>query len=349
MEVSATAGMASAQGHLLPQFEITPLLPIVIVIKDVPRKVYLKLEGTNPTGSVKYRTAYSLIASLEAQGMLRRGSTIVESTSGNLGVALAFLCREKGYHFIAVVDPKTTQENLEKMQSMGARIAMVDQPDENGGFLLSRLRYVQQLRQSSREYVWPNQYMNEANPSIHYRSTGPEIYRQMSERVDAAFVAVSTGGTLGGIGRFFREVSPQTQVIGVDAHGSVIFGTPPGPRKLTGIGSSRLSSFLTPDLYHTYMLVGDREAFAFCRALYAQTKVSVGGSSGAVLAACARYLHEHPDVCRVVCLCADTGENYSSSIFSDEWMAQQGMAPTASMPDGIDTILPGSLDETTRR
>jgi 2,3-diaminopropionate biosynthesis protein SbnA len=311
--------------RLVHQIGNTPIQPIYLVIKGRARKVYLKLEGANPTGSVKDRTGHALIHHLEDRGILNKGSVIVESTSGNLGVALALLCKAKGYGFIAVVDPKTTQENIIKMQTLGAQIDMVRQPDVTGGYLLSRLARVQELCHLSNAYIWTDQYSNPANPYIHYTHTGPEIYRQMNGKVDAVFVPVSTGGTLAGIGRFFRKVSPSTCIIGVDAYGSVVFDTPAAPRKLTGIGSSRPSSFISNDLYDTYMLVKDEEAFALCRTLYAATDIKVGGSSGAVLAACAQYLLAHPHVTNVVCVCADNGENYASSIFNDEWVQQQGL------------------------
>jgi 2,3-diaminopropionate biosynthesis protein SbnA len=303
----------------------TPMEAIYLVIEGMTRKIHLKLESENPTGSVKDRTGYGLIQALEAQNLLSQGSVVVESSSGNLGVALSCLCRVKGYTFIAVIDPKTTQENLAKMQAYGAHIEMVHQPDENGGYLLSRLERVRELCRSSHGYVWTDQYSNPANPQIHYLSTGPEIYRQMHGRVNALFMAVSTGGTLAGVARFFREVSRSTTIIGVDAHGSVVFGTPPAPRKLTGIGSSRPSSFITRDLYDLHMLVMDEEAFAFCRALWETKGIKVGGSSGAVLAACAKYLQAHPEVTDVVCVCADSGDNYANSIFNDDWVQMQGL------------------------
>lgn len=304
----------------------TPLQPVYLVLGPHKRLIHLKLEGENPTGSMKDRTAYSLVRNLEMQGKLRPGATIVESTSGNLGVALASIARARGYCFIVVVDPKTTPENLERMRQFGAQIEMVTQADVCGGYLLSRLQRVQELCQQSTEYVWTDQYNSPANPYIHYTQTGPEIYRQMHGQVDAVFVPVSTGGTLAGIGRFFREVSPATQIIGVDAYGSVIFGTPPAPRKLTGIGSSRPSSFLHQGLYDTHMLIRDEEAFLFCRTLAAATSCMVGGSSGAVLAACARYLADHPALERVACVCADQGQHYASTIFDDAWIAQNHFA-----------------------
>ncbi|HEY1349371.1 MAG TPA: pyridoxal-phosphate dependent enzyme [Ktedonobacteraceae bacterium] len=306
----------------------TALWPVELTIGERKHRVYLKLEGENPTGSVKDRTGYALVQDLENRGMLRQGSVIIESTSGNLGVALAFQCMERGYRFIAVVDPKTTRENIAKIEAFGASIEMVHEPDPTGGYLLSRLARVQELCQRHSNYVWPDQYANPANPYIHYIQTGPEIYRQMQQQVDALFLPVSTGGTLAGIGRFFREASPSTQIIGVDAYGSVIFGTPPAPRKLTGIGSSRPSHFLHDDLYHTYLLVHDEEAFACCRTLFLATNLLVGGSSGAALAACIRYLDQHPHLHEIVCLCADSGDNYISSIFCDTWLQEQGFRLT---------------------
>ncbi|HYX50501.1 MAG TPA: 2,3-diaminopropionate biosynthesis protein SbnA [Ktedonobacteraceae bacterium] len=323
------ANIASAQANelskLLEQPGNTPMESIYLKFGGVPHKIHLKMESQNPTGSVKDRTAYGLIQALEAQGRLHPGSVVVESTSGNLGVALSFLCKMRGYRFIAVVDPKTTQENIAKMQTLDAHIEMVEQPDENGGYLLSRLKRVHELCERNENFVWTDQYSNPANPLIHYQCTGPEICDQMHGKVDALFIAVSTGGTLAGVSRFFREVSPSTHIVGVDAHGSIIFGTPPAPRKLTGIGSSRTSSFLTRDVYDAHILVRDEEAFTFCRALWNTTGIKVGGSSGAVLSACARYLYDHPELTNVVCLVADDGDRYANSIYSDEWIHKHGL------------------------
>ncbi|HEX2513659.1 MAG TPA: pyridoxal-phosphate dependent enzyme [Chloroflexota bacterium] len=306
----------------------TPLVQVCLHIGGLPRPVHLKLEGANPGMSVKDRTAHSLVESLERQGRLSKGSVLVESTSGNLGVALAFLARARGYGFVAVVDPKTTAENLAKMRRFGARIDLVTQPDHTGGYLLSRLERVQELCARSPRRVWTDQYGSPANPAAHASWTGPEILRQMQGRIGAVVLAVSTGGTLAGIAAWLRRVSPATRIIGVDARGSVVFGGPPGPRKLTGIGSSRRSSFLTPASYDEHIHVGDAEAFAFCRALHSATGLHVGGSSGAVLAATAQYLAAHPEAERVVSLCADHGQNYASTIYQDAWLAGNGLLPT---------------------
>jgi 2,3-diaminopropionate biosynthesis protein SbnA len=333
MTPSALSRSISWIGH-------TSLKPIYLNVDGIARKVHLKLEGENPAGSVKDRTAIALIEHVEAQQGIKKDSVIIESTSGNLGVALALICRARGYQFLSVVDPKASRENVMRMRALGAEIEQVHEPDASGGYLHARLARVQELCRKSDRYIWTNQYSNAANPQVHYSSTAPELYRQMNGRVDAVFVAVSTGGTLAGIGRFFRERSPVTRMIGVDARGSVVFGGQPGPRRLTGIGSAQASNFITRDSYDEHMLIGDEEAFACCRLLVKMTGISVGGSAGAVLAACVKYLRSHPAVQRVVCLCADRGENYSSTIYNDEWIRQLGLRVSFERLEGLRDISP---------
>jgi cysteine synthase A len=299
----------------------TPLTPTRIAVGGEARTVHLKLEGTNPCGSLKDRTAQSLVADLERREELGEDSILVESTSGNLGVSLAWIARRHGYPFVAVVDPKTTPELLLRLRRLGAAIELVDTPDEAGGYLLSRLERVGWLCASSDRFVWPNQYENPANPRAHELGTGPEILEQMGA-VDAVFVAVSTGGTLAGIARCFRRESAATHVVAVDAVGSVALGGEPAARLLTGIGASRRSTFVSRELYDERVLIGDAEAFACCRRLAAEAGLFVGGSSGAVLAACARVLATRPELERVVCVCADGGERYRSTIFDDRWIAR---------------------------
>jgi 2,3-diaminopropionate biosynthesis protein SbnA len=303
----------------------TPIQRIRLLVGGKSRNVYLKLEGDNPGGSIKDRTALSLLRSLENAGQLSRGGQLVESSSGNLAIGLAMLARNRGYQFTAVVDPKVTVENMRRLHELGAETITVEMPDETGGYLLTRLARIRELLAEDLGLLWTNQYSNAANPETHYVSTAPEIFRQMECRVDAVFVAVSTGGTLAGIGRYFREASPDTRIIAVDTSGSVALGGSPGVRKLTGIGSSRRSEFVHAGIYDELTYIEDCEAFTFCRALDAATGIKVGGSSGACLAACARYLKSHEKAERTVCVCADRGEHYASSIFSNSWLAQNGL------------------------
>src|SRR5205085_4400068 len=222
----------------------TPLVEVGLRIDGQWRPVGLKLESYNPAGSIKDRTAYALLRSLEEMHQLHRGDRVVESTSGNLGVALAMISRERGYAFTAVVDPKVDPLVVDRMRSFGAEVVLVEEPDETGGFLLTRLRVVDQMV-SEEGMVWPNQYGNPANPAVHYHQTAPEVRRQQPN-VDAVFLAASTGGTLAGLGRYFKAVNPRVRVVGVDVPGSRVFSAVQAPRVLNGVGSSFASQFLRP-------------------------------------------------------------------------------------------------------
>src|SRR6266849_2753130 len=310
----------------------TPLYSVALLIAGLWRRVQLKLEGYNPSGSSKDRTAHGLIRDLQTRGLLQESSIVIESTSGNLGVSLANVCSELGCPVTAVIDPKTTSEICGRLLALGARLEMVDEQEDKGGYLLSRLKRVHDLCTESPDYLWTDQYSNPANPDAHYRSTAPEIFSQMNGQVDAIFVAVSTGGTFAGIERYFGEVSPATSVVAVDAVGSVVFGGVPGTRKLTGIGSSRLSSFIHLDRGHHHRMVADRDAFAVCRLLDRDVHLRLGGSSGAVIFACAQALAENREIKDAVCVCADGGKNYESTIFSDDWMVSSGFDPGYRIP-----------------
>lgn len=299
---------------------MTPLLDIALKVNSKWRRVSLKLESYNLGGSIKYRTALGLVTDLEQAGHLRPGITLVESTSGNLGVALALLSKEYDYRFTAVTDPKTDPTVLDRIRSQGAQLISVTEPDASGGYLLTRLAAVRDFLATQPDAIWPNQYENPSNPNVHYRQTAPEIHRQCPE-VDAVFVAASTGGTLAGVGRYLKAADPAVRIVGVDMHGSAVFGLPAGQRLVTGIGSSRPSSFLRPGDYDDVVLVDDLAAISTCHRLRNELGLSLGGSSGAAIAACSRYLACHEDVMRAVCICPDDAANYLNTLYSQEWLA----------------------------
>ncbi len=307
----------------------TPLVDVRLRIDGRWRGVGLKLESCNPAGSIKDRTAYALVRSLERMDRLHQGDRLVESTSGNLGVALAMISRERGYSFTAVVDPKVDPLVVDRMTSFGAEVVLTAEPDDTGGFLLSRLEVVRQMV-SDEGMIWPDQYANPANPAIHYHQTAPEIRRQRPG-VDAVFLATSTGGTLAGIGRYFKAVNPRVKVVGVDVPGSRVFGDVQAPRLLNGVGSSCASQFLRPSDYDDVVIVSDRDAIAACHLVHESVDIGLGGSSGAVVAACSRYLNDHPDVRQPVCICADGRSNYLNSIYAEAWLARFAFRPAADM------------------
>lgn len=280
----------------------------------------IKLEGRNPIGSVKDRTAYGLIQSAEAARRPSDPLTIVESSSGNLGAALAALCRLRGHSFIAVVDPKTSPLNLAIMRRFDAQIEVADRSDEAGSYLADRIARVRRICSGKPDAYWTNQYANPANPEIHYEQTGPEIVRQSGPDLDCVFIAVSTGGTISGIARYLRAALPASvRVIGVDAKGSIALGDRPSPRRLTGYGASRRSSFVRAGDLDGVLWVDDAEVIAICRKLEDEAGLCLGGSSGAAVAGCVRYLRHHHDVRGPLCVSADDGYKYRDSIYNPGW------------------------------
>lgn len=298
----------------------TPLVPIGVEVDGKRWTVLLKLESANPFGSIKDRTAYGLIRSLEVEHASENELTIVESTSGNLGAALAQMCRLRGHQFIAVVDPKVVPANLALIKAAGARIELVSEADETGNYLAARIARVQEICAATSVAHWSNQYARAANPRVHYLQTGPEILRQAGGNIDLVVVAVSTGGTLSGIATFMRSASPGTTVIGVDVEGSVALGGRPSTRWLTGIGANRRSHFVGDRHLDERTWVADALAIAICRKLHNEAGLYLGGSSGAVLAACISHLRRHTKVRRAVCVCPDDGAKYRESLYDDGWV-----------------------------
>jgi N-(2-amino-2-carboxyethyl)-L-glutamate synthase len=301
----------------------TPIVPIRATVGGREVTIRLKLESANRWGSIKDRTALGLVISI-ANLLDDPSATLVESTSGNLGVALAAIAKTLGRRFVAVVDPNLSPALAAKMAQAGAQLDYVTEPDRYGGYLDARLARVAQLLESLPGAVWADQYHNPANPLAHYSSTAPELLRQ-APHVDAVFVAVSTGGTLAGVGRYLREHAPRTRIVAVDVPGSRVFGQPAGRRLLTGIGASRHSSFLEAGLWDDVVIVEDAAAIAICHQILEETGICLGGSSGASVAACLRYVLQHPQIVAPVCVCPDGGASHARTIYDTEWLESKSV------------------------
>jgi cysteine synthase len=315
----------------------TGVAVVGVTVAGREHEVTLKLEGENPCGAIKDRTARALIGALADAGHLGSGTTIVESSSGNLAVALASLAPALGVSACLVVDPHVAPSKLRRIEREGARVVMVDEPDAAGGYLLSRLRTVEQLIQEHAGHVWTDQYASAANPRAHYTGTAPELHAQ-APAADAVFVPVSTGGTLAGTAAYYARYAPATAVIGVDVPGSVALGGPAGPRLLPGLGSSQQSRFLASGGAVPHRLVAEARAIACCHALRTWTGISVGGSSGAALAACADHLAAFPDTESVAVLCPDGGADYEQTIYAPDWLARHGIDLTHTGVGPIERI-----------
>lgn len=320
--------------HSLRTFERlvgdTPVVSVDIDVAGRTREILLKLESHNVAGSIKARTACGLIRGLVDSGRLRPGDELIESTSGNLGIALAALARCIGVGFTAVVDPLIPASAARRMAELGANLHRVDEPDETGGYLLTRLATVRRLLDADPRYVWPNQYENPDNVEVHRRSTGPEIHRQAGGNLDAVFAAISTGGTFAGLSRYFKEVSRGTRMVAVDVDGSLAYGSRPGKRYLSGIGASRRSSFLEDWLVDDIRHVSVGEAAHYCRTVLREHGIHLGASSGAVLAGATWYLADHPEAETVLCVCADGGDKYADTIYNDRWLGSIGLTARAA-------------------
>jgi N-(2-amino-2-carboxyethyl)-L-glutamate synthase len=321
----------------------TPIVELRVVVCGIAHRVLLKLESANGGGgSIKARTARSLLDDGAARGVIRHGSTIVESSSGNLAVALAIQGRARGYEVIVVLDPLTTEINVAKVRAAGAQIEMVETPDANGGYLRARQLRLAALRRE-RGAWWPNQYQSPANPAAHRHGTGAEICAAVPE-ADAIFVATSTGGTIGGIAQAVLDADCAALVVPVDVPGSHALATGHGKRLLPGVGSPDASIFVEAAERDHALFIPDEYGIAASRDLADQTGVSVGGSSGLAFVAALRWLIDRPPSV-VVVVCADAASNYD---FSDSAMLRRGI-DLPSLADFVDDYCIAEANASSRR
>ncbi|MFC7342835.1 2,3-diaminopropionate biosynthesis protein SbnA [Saccharopolyspora griseoalba] len=299
----------------------TPAVALNRLFPETDVEVIAKLELMSPGGSMKDRSARYIVERGLQQGTIRRGSHLVESSSGNFGIAVAIAARVHGLRFTCVLDPKAASANVAILRQLGAEVDIVDEPDETGGYLHTRIRRVQEIVDSSPGAVWLNQYANECNWQAHYHGTGAELSRQLVVPPSYLFAAVSTTGSLLGCSRRLRESFPDMRTVAVDAVGSVIFGGAPGRRDVPGLGASRVPELLSPDEIDDVVHVDDLDAAEGCRDLLATEGIFAGGSTGAVVAAIRRSLPELPRPCRVVAVFPDRGDRYLDLVYDDEWLA----------------------------
>jgi N-(2-amino-2-carboxyethyl)-L-glutamate synthase len=310
----------------------TPIVEVEVVVDGRPRIVSLKLDGRSRWGSIKGRTALALVASVAAR--IGPASTIVESTSGNLGIALAGICAEIGVPFTAVVDSRLPPAMRARIAGYGARLVCADDagaPDDSL-HLLRRIARVREILDQDPDAVWTDQYENPANVAVHRWWTGYELDGQLGSGLQVMFVPVSTGGSFAGTRECLAAVRPELECVAVDVDGSTIFGGPPGRRLLTGIGASKASAFLGESPRPRHVMVSDLEAIAVCRALADDTGIAVGGSSGAAIAGCLRYLHGRPDLSRALCICPDLGASYRETLYDDVWLMEHGAVEALGRP-----------------
>lgn len=300
----------------------TPIVRLSRLFRDSRCEVLAKLELFNPGGSVKDRPARYIVERGLAEGSILPNSHIVESSSGNLAIALAMVCRIHGLRFTAVVDPKISPINLRIIQCYGGNIELVTEKDRQGGYLETRIERVKHMLREQPDAVWINQYANERNWQSHYHGEGEEILRHLDRPMDYLVLGVSTSGTLHGIARRLREAWPNLIVVAVDAAGSVLFGTPPYPRDLPGIGASRVPELLKRDEIGQVIHIDDYESAVACRELVKHEAIFAGGSSGSVIAAIQRLCARLQHAARILTILPDRGERYLDTVYDDEWLSR---------------------------
>jgi len=301
----------------------TPLVELRNMFRPRGPRVFAKLERFNPGGSIKDRSALSMLLGKIRAGELVPGkSVVIESSSGNLAIGIAQICGYFGLRFICVVDAKTTAQNVGILRAYQATVDMVTEPDpETGEYLPMRLRRVRELIAATPHSFWPNQYANLLNARAH-EQTMAEIVGAVRGGVDYLFCATSTTGTLRGCADYARRHGLPVRIIAVDGVGSAVFGQPSRPRLIPGYGASIVPDLLDPDAAAEVVHVTDLECVVGCRRLITREAILAGGSSGAVVAALERRYAGMPSDATCALIFADGGDRYLDTIYSDEWVSK---------------------------
>jgi len=290
-----------------------------------PGNLVAKIEYMNPGGSIKDRIALGMIERAERNGWLKPGGTIVEPTSGNTGVGLAMVAALRGYKLIAVMADKQSEEKRALLRAYGAEVVVCPtdvEPDDPRSYYSVADRLTAETPGAYR----PDQYSNPANPQAHYEQTGPELWEQTDGEIDVLVIGLGTGGTVSGAGRYLKERKPDLLIVGVDPEGSIY--TADSEDDVTtylteGVGEDFWPETYDPSLVDEYEMVTDAETFAMTRRLAAVEGIFSGGSAGMAVVGALRVAERRPDDLVVVIL-PDSGRNYISKLYSDDWMRDNG-------------------------
>lgn len=287
---------------------------------DLP--VYLKCEGFNFAGSIKLKAATEMVDAAERQGLLSSDSILIESSSGNLGVALSMIAANRGYAFECVTDARCNLATRLLIEAMGSTVKVITEEHPERGLLGARLDYVRERCESDPRYVWLNQHANPNNWKAHYRVTAPAIARRFP-KLDVLFIGAGTTGTLMGCARYFRQTHPGVTIVAVDSVGSVTFGVPAGLRMIPGLGAGVRPLLLDESLVDHVVHVPEAETVKVCHQL-ARAGFMFGGSTGTVIAGARRWLAHHPPRGQVtaVAIAPDFGERYLDTLYHTNWVRE---------------------------
>ena len=328
----------------------TPIVRLDRIARDVPGRILAKLEYMNPGGSNKDRIGLAMIEAAERDGKLRPGGTIVEPTSGNTGVGLAIAAAQKGYRCIFVMPDKMSQEKISMLRGYGAEVVItptaVDHDSPESYYSVSS-RLAEEIAGGFK----PDQYSNMANPEAHYLTTGPEIWAQTDGGdVEAIVVSVGTGGTISGLGRYFKEHRPEVKIVGVDPEGSVYTAKGEAdlhPYFVEGIGKDTWPETMDAKVVDEWIRVSDRDSFLTARALAREEGILAGGSAGSTVWGALDYARRLGDPeARILTILPDSGRSYMSKFYDDNWMIEHGFLERTAPAQTVRELLRAKQGET---
>ena len=309
--------------NILQAIGRTPLIRLRRIGADIASTIYAKVESLNPGGSVKDRVGFAMVEAAEKAGLLKPGGTIVEATAGNTGLGLALVAAVKGYRLIVVLPDKMSAEKISLLRAYGAEVVITatnvppDSPESYNGV-------ADRLAREIPGAFRPDQFSNPNNPLAHYLTTGQEIWTDSEGHVEVFVASMGTGGTISGTARYLKERNPAITIVGADPEGSILSGDAPHSYKVEGIGEDFIPKTFNRQVVDEMVRVSDKDSFNTARRLAREEGILVGGSSGTALAAALKYAQRLTQPREIVVLLPDTGRNYISKIFSDEWMRENG-------------------------
>jgi cystathionine beta-synthase len=333
--------MADTYPSVLDLVGSTPIVRLERISQDVPGTILAKLEYMNPGGSVKDRIGLAMIEAAERDGLLKPGGTIVEPTSGNTGVGLAIAAALKGYRCIFVMPDKMSQEKISMLRAYGAEVVITPtavDPDSPESYYSVSSRLAEEIPGGFK----PDQYSNMANPEAHYRDTGPEIWEQTGGELDAIVISVGTGGTISGVGRYFKERGSGALIVGADPEGSIYTARSSDelhPYFVEGIGKDSWPKTMDASIVDEWVSVSDRDSFGTARRLAREEGLLAGGSAGTTVWAAIEVARRLGPDAQVLALLPDSGRSYLSKFLDDKWMLEHGFLERAAPAPTVEELL----------